>query len=681
MSGDSIPEELITPEMIESFVAETTDLLDSTEHNLLEIESDPSDAPQIDEAFRSIHTIKGNAGFFGFANIEKMCMDIETRMDDVRKGKRKADHKIVTELLTNLDQLQNALHRIGSGDDSAPDNGGASASGDETGAAGPAEQQGSPQEQTEPAVPEQSGAAEASDESAAAEGPGHTSPSGTLSREETAGGSTAPEEAAAPEEDPAVSGTEDSPDAGDEDEDEDEDTAYKPLGDLLVEMGVISENDVETALEEQQRKIGEILIKQGAAKEEIVEKVLAAQTSARDEAKKKDEKYKVRRKDIRVDMRRLDKLFDLMGELITAESMVISHPELEGVEIESLDRAASSMSKITREMQEITMAIRMIPLEGLFNKMRRLVRDLSRKFDKKIDLHLSGQETEMDRNVIEEISDPMVHIIRNAIDHGIEAVSVREERGKSSTGNIWLDAKYEGNEIWITIRDDGGGLDREKILNKARENALVEGSGEEMPDEEVYKLIFEPGFSTADQVSEISGRGVGMDVVRRNIDKLRGKIGVESSPGTGTAIILKIPLTLAIIDSMIFRVGEMQYSLPIEDIIEFQKIEKGQITTTSGGGEVLRLRDEIMPIIELYRFYNIKNSVTDPEDGLFIILQSSRKKAAVLVDEIIGNRQVVIKPLPDYMGEIRAISGCSILGSGEICLIIDTSAMLKEMFE
>ncbi len=646
MSGDSIPEELITPEMIESFVAETTDLLDSTEHNLLQIESDPSDAPQIDEAFRSIHTIKGNAGFFGFGNIEKMCMDIETRMDDVRKGKRKADHKIVTELLTNLDQLLNALHAISTGKDetSAP---------------------------AEPAAADGS----ASDNSSAAEDAAEKpAPAGQSGKDDgMAGGSPSEPEA-----------------AGEEDwdfEDDDEDDAgggsgsYKPLGDLLVEMGVISENDVENALEEQQRKIGEILIKQGAAKEEIVEKVLAAQTTARSEAKKKDEQYKVKRKDIRVDMRRLDKLFDLMGELITAEAMVISHPEMEGVEIESFSRAASSMSKITREMQEITMAIRMIPLEGLFNKMRRLVRDLARKFEKKIDLHLSGQETEMDRNVIEEISDPMVHIIRNSIDHGIEDAAVRESRGKDATGNIWLDAKYEGNEIWITIKDDGGGLNREKILKKARENGLIEGSGEEIPDEDAYKLIFEPGFSTADQVSEISGRGVGMDEVRRNIDKLRGKIGTESSPGSGTSIILKIPLTLAIIDSIIFRVGELLYSLPIEDIIEFQKIEKRQLTATSNGEEVLRLRDEIMPIIELYRFYNIKNSITDPEEGLFIIAQTGQKKAAILVDEIIGNRQVVIKPLPDYMGEIRAVSGCSILGSGEISLIIDTSALLKEMFE
>ncbi len=636
MGDESIPEELITTEMVESFVAETTDLIDSAENNLLEVENDPSDAPQIHDAFRSIHTIKGNAGFFGFANIEKMCMDIETRMDAVRQGTRKPDQNTVTELLNNLDQIRNALTTVSAAEPSDTD----SSESAETGTV------------SEDADPP----------GAAAKG--DTTEENEVSQEETAAEQSAEEGDFDPEE------------FGD-----DEDAGYKPLGDLLVEMGVISENDVENALEEQQRKIGEILIKQGATKEEIVEKVLAAQTTAREEAQKKGEKYKVRRKDIRVDMRRLDKLFDLMGELITAEAMVMSHPELEGVEIESFSRAASSMSKITREMQEITMTIRMIPLEGLFNKMRRLVRDLARKFEKQINLHLSGQETEMDRNVIEEISDPMVHIIRNSIDHGIEDEAARKKAGKDTAGNIWLDAKYEGNEIWITVKDDGGGLKRDKILKKARENGLIEGSGDDMEDEEVFKLIFEPGFSTADQVSEISGRGVGMDVVRRNIEKLRGKIGIESSVGVGTSMILKIPLTLAIIDSIIFKVGEMQYSLPIEDVIEFQKIEKHQITKTSEGEEVLRLRDEIMPIIELYRLYGINGAVMDPEEGIFIIVQTTGKKAAVLVDDIIGNRQVVIKPLPEYMGEIRAISGCSILGSGEISLILDTTALVKEVFE
>ncbi len=630
---DSMPEELITPEMVESFVAETNDLLDIAENTLLEVEGASSAAHLIDESFRSIHTVKGNAGFFGFSRIERMCMDIESKMDTVRKGNRKADQNLVTELLTGLDDLRNSLAEI-----AAEGDGG--------------------QEQEETAAGADAGNADRTSE-------GEEEAGNTGEQEAQASG--------APEEGPEVT---EQPEEGEEEGEE-----YKPLGDVLVEMGAAKPDDIEEALDEQQKKIGEILVSEGDADKDVVEKVLSEQAAARSEAEEKGQKYKIRRKDIRVDMNRLDKLFDLMGELITAEAMVTTHPELEGKELENFERAASSMGKITREMQEITMSIRMIPLEGLFNKMRRLVRDLARKFEKSINLHISGQETEMDRNVIEEISDPLVHIIRNAIDHGVEDTETRKADGKDPTGNIWLNAKYEGNEIWITVQDDGGGLKREKILKKARENNLIQGDGSDMDLEDVGKLIFEPGFSTADKVSEISGRGVGMDVVKRNIDKLRGKIGIESEEGSGTAIILKIPLTLAIIDSIAFRVGSMKYCMPIDDVVEFQKIEVHQITQTGNGEKVLNLRNEILPIVELYKFYNIKSDIQKLEEGLFIILQAAKKKAAVFVDEIIGNRQVVIKPLPEFMGQIRAISGCSITGSGDISLIIDSSALVKEIFD
>lgn len=614
-AGDeSMPEELITPEMIESFVSETNDLLDITENTLLEVEGAPEASHLIDESFRSIHTIKGNAGFFGFSRLESLCMDIESKMDAVRKGARKADHNLVTDLLSSVDGLRNALAEIAGG--------------------GPADD-------AENAGP---GAA---DTAGPPEGPRDVDPA---------------EDTADPPEEP-------------------ETEEYKPLGDLLVEMGAAKPDDIDEALDEQQKKIGEILVSEGAADKEVVEKVLAEQAEARADAEEKEQKYKIRRKDIRVDMNRLDKLFDLMGELITAEAMVTGHQELEGLELENFERASSSMGKITREMQEITMSIRMIPLEGLFNKMRRLVRDLARKFEKSINLHISGQDTEMDRNVIEEISDPLVHIIRNAIDHGVEDAETRKTAGKDPTGNIWLNAKYEGNEIWITVQDDGGGLKREKILEKARENNLIEGDGNDMDIEAVGKLIFEPGFSTADKVSEISGRGVGMDVVKRNIEKLRGKIGVDSEEGRGTSIILKIPLTLAIIDSIAFRIGGMKYCLPIDDVVEFQKIEAYQITETRNGEKVLNLRNEILPVVELYKFYTIKGDVQNLEEGLFIIMQAAGKKVAVLVDEIIGNRQVVIKPLPEFMGQIRAVSGCSIMGGGEISLILDSSALIKEIFD
>ena len=327
------------------------------------------------------------------------------------------------------------------------------------------------------------------------------------------------------------------------------------------------------------------------------------------------------------------------------------------------------------------MSVRMIPLEGLFNKMRRLVRDLSRRFGKEIDFSVYGQDTEMDRNVIEEIADPLMHIIRNSIDHGIESVVRRREVGKADTGGLELGAKYEGNEIWISVTDDGAGLDREKILAKARERGLVKNETEGMKDEEVWQLIFEPGFSTAEQVSEVSGRGVGMDVVKKNVEKLRGKVDVDTDPGKGTTIVLKIPLTLAIIDGITAQVSNILYALPLSDILEFHKATENQITRTSATRQVLRLRDEIIPVVNLHTFFGGTNGTSSITGGILIITQRNGKKAALLVDEIVGYQQIVVKALPDYLGAMRAMSGCSILGNGEVSLIIDVGSVLKEEFD
>ena len=248
--------------------------------------------------------------------------------------------------------------------------------------------------------------------------------------------------------------------------------------------------------------------------------------------------------------------------------MVAHNPDLADLELPSFQQAAGMLNKITRELQEVTLSIRMMPIEGLFNKMRRLVRDVSRKFNKQIDFEIYGQETEMDKNVIEEIADPLVHIIRNAIDHGVESPEVRREKGKPETGHIKLGARYEGNQILITIEDDGAGLNRDRILKKALDKGLLRGDPTKMTDSEIWKLIFEPGFSTAAEVTEISGRGVGMDVVRRNIEKLRGTVRIDCQEGQGSRFTLRLPLTLAITDAMLVRVGSARYAIPILAIRE-----------------------------------------------------------------------------------------------------------------
>jgi two-component system chemotaxis sensor kinase CheA len=577
--------ELITDEMKESFISEAKDLLNGTEKDLLDLEKRPKDKNLLDDAFRCIHTIKGNAGFLGFGEFENICMEMEAILDLIRNGDRKADPGLVTTLLGTVDSMNRMLDSL---------------LGDE--------------------------------------------------KEEL------------------------------EQEDALQDEEYKPLGEILVKMGETTPEAVEDALDLQEKRIGEILVAEGKVSEEALEKALNTQGKVSPPDKGEFVVSSAERKDIRVDMEKLDKLFDLMGELITAEAMVISNPELEGMDLPGFSRATNYLSKITREMQEITMTVRMIPLEGLFNKMRRLVRDLSRKFGKKINFMVSGQETEMDRNVIEEIADPLVHIIRNAIDHGIEDGKARTGNGKNDVGSVFLNAKYEGNEIWITVKDDGAGLDKERILAKAVERELIEADSETLPDEEIWKLILEPGFSTAEKVSEISGRGVGMDVVKRNIEKLRGKIGINSSPGQGTEIILKIPLTLAILDGITARVGNMLFAFPIGEILEFHKASEDQITKTETNREVLKLREDIIPVIQLYEFFNVKANKERIVDGILIISQSNNRKAGLLVDEIVGYQQIVVKALPRYLGNLKAISGCSIMGNGDVSLILDIGTLLKEVF-
>lgn len=587
---DPYADGLITPEMVQKFVEESSDLIDTGENAILALENDPDSREHIEEAFRIIHTIKGNSGFFWFGTIEGMCMAIEGVLDALRKGDRKVDSKVVNLLLESIDNLRTSLKQVQSGE------------------LKPGADQDT-HEKTEMAISSRN------------------------------------------------------------------DGDFKPLGDLLVEMGVASRDSVEEALELQQMKLGEILVKQGSAEPEAIEEALKSQGKL---PGKQDQlaNYRLKRKDIRVDTERLDTLFDLMGELITAEAMVISNPDLEGHEHPNFDQAAAYLSKISREMQEITMSIRMIPLDGLFNKMRRLVRDLSKKFDKDIELIISGEETEMDRNVMEEISDPLVHIIRNAIDHGVEPKKKRIAAGKKAAGTIELGARYEGNEIWITISDDGGGLNRDKILKRAVERGLVQ---EDHPpqESEIYKLIFEPGFSTAEQVSEISGRGVGMDVVRKNIEKLRGKIDIDSRIGMGTTFTLKIPLTLAIIEAIIFTVGNQLYAIPITDVIQFHKAKKIELTTTEKDRQVIQLRGEVLPLISVRKFYSVRGGIEKVEDGIVIVVQSGNRKAALLADEIIGYRQMVIKALPAYLGDLRAVSGCSIMSDGKVSLIVDTGSLLS----
>ena len=385
---------------------------------------------------------------------------------------------------------------------------------------------------------------------------------------------------------------------------------------------------------------------------------------------------------VRVDIKKMDRLFNMIGELITAQDILMGQFDEED-ESQEIQKAKNNLENVTREIQELSMQLRMITLNGLFNKMKRLVRDLSRKLQKEINFTIFGQDTEMDRNVIDEISDPLMHIIRNALDHGIETAAERTAAGKPPAGNVTLGAKYEGNSIVISVRDDGRGLDKAKIKEKAiRKGIITSEEAANLPARKIFDLTMLPGFSTSETVSDISGRGVGMDVVKRSIDALRGSVIIRSEEGKGSEFLIRIPLTLAIIDAITFKLGELTFATQITDVVEFYKFREEQVTVTQSQGEVLNLRGELIPILEMSRCYGTDHHYQRYEDGIAIIAASSNdKKVAVVVDEIIGNKHLVIKPLPQMFAHLSSLSGCSILAGGETCLIVDMNRLLGETLD
>jgi len=380
---------------------------------------------------------------------------------------------------------------------------------------------------------------------------------------------------------------------------------------------------------------------------------------------------------IRVDLEKLDILLDLVGELVISEAMVANNPDLKGLQLDRFEKAVLQLDKITRDIQEVAMSMRMIPLSGTFRKMVRLVRDLAQKANKKVSLDIIGEETEVDKTIIEQISDPLVHLIRNAVDHGIEGPEERKALSKPETGRVTIEAKHSAGEVWIVVEDDGKGLDREKILRKGLERGLIKGEDRELKDEEVWQLIFEPGFSTAEKISSISGRGVGMDVVKRNIEKLRGKVDVRSKPGTGTMFVMRIPLTLAIIEGMVVKIGRHRYIIPINSIKETLQPGIDQITRTPDKREIVRIRSEFLPVIRLHELYKVQPACTNLTNGILIVVESSERRCCLFVDEVVGQQQIVIKGLSGYLGHVKSISGCAILSDGDISMILDVNDLIN----
>ena len=386
---------------------------------------------------------------------------------------------------------------------------------------------------------------------------------------------------------------------------------------------------------------------------------------------------------ISVNLVKLDQLHDIVGEIITTESMVVSNPELDGLKLESFQKAARELRKLTDELQDTVMSIRMVPLVGPFQKMHRIVRDMKQMLGKDVDLILEGEDTEVDKSIVDNLNDPLMHLVRNCMDHGIEDnVEDRIAHGKPAKGTIKLSAMSSSGEVIITISDDGGGIDTEKVLRKAEEHGLLNRPASEYSEREINNMIMLPGFSTNTEVTEYSGRGVGMDVVKKNIEKSGGSVSVESKRYEGSSFIIKIPLTLAIVAGMEVRVGDVIFSVPISAIKQSFKIKKDQIIYDTQGNEMIMIRGECYPILKLYDKYSLKTDITDFEQGILILVEADGKSVCLFADRLVGEQQVVVKPFPSYLArynlKAEGLSGCSIMGDGSISLIIDVNNIIDK---
>jgi len=444
----------------------------------------------------------------------------------------------------------------------------------------------------------------------------------------------------------------------------------KKLGEILVENGAITEENLEQGLEAARqstppKRIGEALISEGKVTPKQVSHALRKQTErAVDTAV------------IRVNIKKLDDLIDTVGELVITQSMIRQNPFILSNSDRRLSKDVSRLSGITSELQRTSTSLRMMPIKQTFQRMSRLVRDLSRDAGKKVGVVTEGEDTEIDRNMVEEIYNPLVHMVRNAVDHGIDSPEERVKAGKPEKGTVRLKAFHRGGNIVIEISDDGKGLDRDGILKKAVEKKLIDSS-HNLADQDIYKLIFLPGFSTAQKVTEISGRGVGMDVVKQAMEKLRGKIEIDSAINKGSTFTLSFPLTMAIIDGMIVRVGSEKYIIPTTAIRQLLRPVKKSYNNIAGKGEMLNVMGNLLPLVRLYEIFDIEPDYRNPWEAITVVVENESRSKCLLVDEVIGKEEVVIKSLGENLKNAKGISGGAIMGDGNVGLILDPEGLFK----
>ncbi len=626
----------ITPEMSRRFTEEVLELSEDAESALLQLEKMP-DRESAGQAFRAFHSIKGNAGFFGYGDLEKISHLAENVLDRLRDGEKAGDEVAISALLKVVDVVRSKVNGMHCGDDGKIPDFDQICEGLEQLADS---EDGQIFESDEKLIYSPLHA-----EDLEVAGPNEKILESDLTEQWNVHPQTVPKD-----DHPALFSV--------------------PATTISIEPK-FSSNELERGLQlapEAKAGMGApVVVEDAAASGVAPEQRQPGAVQAPPETV------------IRVDIDRLDKLLDLVGELVIAESMVANSQDLNTSQDDRFNKAVVQLDKISREIQEVAMSMRMIPLAGVFRKMMRLVRDLSQKANKQVNLEIIGEDTEVDKTIIEQISDPLVHLVRNAVDHGLEQTAERLAAGKQEIGRVIIEAKHSAGEVWITVEDDGRGLSRQKIFQKGVERGLIKSEDEEIKDEDLWRLIFEPGFSTAEQISSISGRGVGMDVVKRNIERIRGKVDIRSKAGMGTIFAIRIPLTLAIIEGMVVKVGANRYTIPISSVKESFRPSPGQITCTPDGLEIVRIRGGLLPVLRLHELYRVPPRHHQLNEGILIVVEGSDSKCCLFVDELLGQQQIVIKGLPGCLNHVKGISGCAILGDGEISMILDIADLVSSV--
>ena len=648
-----------------TFYEESFEGLEIMETELLNLDSGTADSEIINTIFRAAHSIKGGSGTFGLNDVANFTHVMETLLDEMRDGRREVTQEAVNLLLGSVDVLRDMLSSLRAEEDLDI-------------------------ERVDDMKKKLDFLLESSDSV------GQTSPEKTADEVRDTDGS---EWKITFRPFPGMLQTGNDPVRIFKE--------LESLGRLEVLSDISKLPSFEQLVPEDCHISWEINLKGNASRDEIDEvfswvegdcelEIIAVNSGAKDDEKEnksvttslpassgKPEKHrKPKTSDsgsIRVSIDKIDDLINMMGELVITQSML---SELGGVEefttvhVEKLQDGLVQLERNTREMQENIMRIRMLPISFVFQRFPRLVHDLSEKLNKKIELVMSGEQTELDKTVMEKIGDPLVHLVRNSIDHGIESPEKRKLSGKPESGVIKLNAFHEGGNIVIEIIDDGAGLDRDKIIAKAVQNNII-NEDETLTDERVYELIFSPGLSTADKVSDVSGRGVGMDVVRRNIRDLGGTVEVSSETNKGSIFTIRLPLTLAIMDGQSVSVGNEIYIIPLVSIVESVQVMSDDIKGVAGKASLYRLRDEYIPIVRLHDVFSVGTECQELEQGLLVVVEGEGIKIALFIDDLLGQQQVVIKSLETHYKKVKGISGATILGDGTVALIIDVAGLIR----